>query len=68
MALAQKLVEGVHVRFVQEKQGLRQDGLAGEPGQGLAGKILPRPDVVFFTRVEQGDQRAAVNDAFAWHG
>jgi hypothetical protein len=68
MALAQKLVEGAQVGFVQKKQGLRKNGLAGEPWQGLAGKSLPRPDVVLFTRVEQGDQRAAVNDAIAWHG
>ena len=68
MALAQKLVEGAHLRLVQEKQGLRQDGLAGEPRQRLARKSLPRPRVVFFTRVEQGDQCAAVNDAVAGHG
>ena len=68
MALAQKLVEGVHVRFVEEKQGLRQNGLAGEPRQRLVGESFPRPCVVFFTRVEQGDQCAAVNDAAAGHG
>ena len=39
MALAQKLVQGAQVRFVQKKQGLRQDRLAGEPWQGLAGRV-----------------------------
>ena len=56
------------MRFVQEKKGLRQDGFAGKPRQGSAGKVLSRPDVIFFPRVQQGDQCATVNDASAWHG
>lgn len=67
MTPAQKLIERPRVRRVEEKKGLGQDGLAGEPWQGLQGQGLTRPEVVFFARIEQCGQRAAVNDAVFWH-
>jgi hypothetical protein len=68
MAPAQKLVERPRVGRVQEKKRLGQNGLAGEPWQGLPGQGFARPCVMFFTRIKQRGQWPAVNDAVSWHG